>query len=283
MNVQPLALPEVTTDLDQARRDLETCGLCLVGDALSEAEIAEARQRLVEQAAGEAAAGISYHDGGDADGEAAQPNQRVWNLINKGEVFRRIAVSPRALGLVRALLGPDILLSSMTANIARKGGVPMALHTDQGYVPVETPYPMVVDIAWMLVDFTGENGATRVIPGSHRWSRLPEPGRRYDTIAATAPAGTALIFDGRLWHGTGANTTDQARYAVFTYFCRPFVRQQENFSLSISPETFERCSAELKSLLGFQVWHTLGMIEGTRHGTINERPERYSCELRADR
>lgn len=277
-----LRLPEVTTDLEQAGRDLEEHGLCLLGDALSPREVEETRQRLVEQAEGEVANGVPYHDGGAPGDGSRQPNQRIWNLINKGEVFRRIPVSPGTLSLVRALLGPDILLSSMTANIARKGGAPMALHTDQNYVPLETPYPMVADVAWMLVDFTEENGATRVIPGSHRWNRLPEPGERYETVAAAAPAGAALVFDGRLWHGTGANVTDAPRYAVFTYFCRAFVRQQENFSLSISPPVLDHCSPELKSLLGFQVWHTLGMVEGTRHGTINPRPQRFSGELRPD-
>lgn len=279
MNSFPPRLPDVTTDLEQARQDLDVHGLCLLGDALSPAEVAQARQRLIEQAEAEVAHGVSYHDGGQVTGSENQPNQRVWNLINKGELFRDIAVSPRAQSLVRSMLGPDILLSSMTANIARRGGVPMAIHTDQNYVPLETPYPMVADIAWMLVDFTEENGATRVIPGSHRWNRLPEPGKRYETLPATAPAGTALVFDGRLWHGTGANGTEAPRYAVFTYFCRSFVRQQENFSLSVSPEVLEQCSPELKSLLGFQVWHTLGMIEGTPHGTINDRPERFSKEL----
>lgn len=275
-----MGLPDVTEDLDQARRDLDVYGVCLLGDALSAADVAAARQRLIEQAQGEVSNGISYHDGGQPSDTAHQPNQRVWNLINKGELFREIVVSSRALSLVRTLLGPDILVSSMTANIARNGGVPMTIHTDQNYVPPGTPYPMVADIAWMLVDFTEENGATRVIPGSHRWNRLPEPGKHYETIPAVAPAGTALIFDGRLWHGTGANVTNEPRYALFTYFCRSFVRQQENFSLSVSAEVLQHCSPELKSLLGFQVWHTLGMIEGTPHGTIHERPQRFSREMR---
>ncbi len=275
-----MGLPAVTTDLDQARRDLDEYGLALLGDALSPTQLSAAKARLTEQAAGEEAHGAAYHDGsGDPKRPLSGPNQRVWNLINKGEIFREIAVSPDVLALSRHMLGQDILLSSMTANIAKKGGVPMAIHTDQNYVPLETPYPMVCDVAWMLVDFTEDNGATRVVPGSHKWNRLPAPGEKVETIPAVGPAGTALIFDGRLWHGTGANRTDAPRYALFTYFCRAMCRQQENFSLSLAPEVYDQCSEELLSLLGFQVWHTLGMIEGTFHGQIMRRPERFSGEL----
>lgn len=272
-----LRLPEITTDLAQAKRDLDEYGLALLGDALNPDELRAARQRLVEQARGEAEGGNDTRDG-SGDVRRRGPNQRVWNLINKGEIFRNIAVSPRVLELCRHMLGNDILLSSMTANIANKGGVPQAIHTDQDYIPVETTYPMVCDVAWMLVDFTDENGATRVIPGSHRWGRIPQRGHEVETIAATGPAGTALVFDGRLWHGAGANRTDASRHALFTYFCRAFVRQQENLTVSVAPEVIERCSKELLALMGFQVWHTLGMVEGTHHGVINARPTKFVTE-----
>jgi ectoine hydroxylase-related dioxygenase (phytanoyl-CoA dioxygenase family) len=275
-----LDLPPLTDDLDEARAHLDQFGLARLANALTPAQLARARARLEQQAAAEVASEIAYHDGSPDPARWSEgPNQRVWNLINKGEIFREIAVAPNILALSRHMLGDSILLSSMTANIAKQGGAPMGIHTDQNYVPPGTPYPMVCDVAWMLVDFTDDNGATRVVPGSHRWNRLPDPRQPVVTVPATGPAGTALIFDGRLWHGTGANVTAEPRYALFTYFCRAFVRQQENFSLSLSPEAYAACTDELRALLGFQVWHTLGMIEGSRHGTIHARPECYSQEL----
>lgn len=275
-----LSLPPITTDIEEAKRHLDEYGLARLANALSADEVVAVRTRLLDQAAAEVTQGSSYHDGRgkpSADG----PNQRVWNLMNKGEIFHRIPTSPAVLALARYMLGEDILLSSISANIVRKGGEPMIIHTDQDYVPVETPYPAVCDVAWMLDDFTAENGATRVIPGSHKWGKYPQAVEWPPTIAATGPAGTALVFDGRLWHGTGANMTDKDRPGLFTYYCRAFIRQQENFSLSMNPKVLPKLSPELLSLLGFKVWRTLGMVEGSSPHRYHGLPKTFSREMSA--
>lgn len=288
-------LPPIAETDDEARQHLREFGFARIADALSAEELDEARERLVTQARREEEIGHAHYDGwGEAlvaeyapdrlDELPRGPNQRVWNLINKGDIFRRIVVKPRTLGLVKSLLGDsalgdDVLLSSFTANLARNGGAPMRLHSDQGYMPRETPYPAVANIMWMLSDFTEANGATRVVPGSHARPAPRAPANRPDTLAVTGPAGSALIFDGRLWHGTGANETDEPRLGILSYFCRPFIRQQENFTMSLAPEVIERCSEQLLSLLGFKTWGTLGMVEGTRHGYLNPRPRSYVLEL----
>ncbi|HZU73643.1 MAG TPA: phytanoyl-CoA dioxygenase family protein [Acidimicrobiales bacterium] len=247
-----------TTDLARARADLDEHGYCLVEAALSPDEVARMRQRIVELAAAEVADGTDYvYENGS--------NQRVWALLNKGEMFVDLALHPLALELMEHLLGYGFLLSNIDANIAGPGGQPMFLHADQSYVPPPWPwkFPLVANIMWMLDDFTATNGATRVVPGSHLLGHGPDPSAPGETVAACAPAGTALVFDGRLWHQTGANTTaDQRRHGILAYYCRPFMRQQENWFVSLRPEVLEAAPARLRQLLGWENYLSLGMIDG---------------------
>jgi ectoine hydroxylase-related dioxygenase (phytanoyl-CoA dioxygenase family) len=179
-------------------------------------------------------------------------------LPNKGRIFRDLMLHPLVDQAMGRLVGADCLLSSLTANIARPGGTPMYLHNDQGYVDFWTPKPLVANIAWMLDDFTEANGGTRLVPGSH----LVAERRKYaleDTIAAEGAAGAALIFDGRLTHGTGANlTTAEHRHAILSYHCRPFVRQQENYFLGLDPKVRETEREEVLRRMGFGIWAGLG-------------------------
>jgi ectoine hydroxylase-related dioxygenase (phytanoyl-CoA dioxygenase family) len=275
------SLPPIRTDLAAAQRDLDEYGLTRLADATTREEIDEARQRLIAQAAAEDALGISSRDDGRANRAvgAALPNQRVWNLINKGEVFRRIAMNPTAHRLIRHLLGPEFLLFSITANIACKGGQAQNLHGDQVFAPADTPYPLIANCQWMLTDISEENGATRVVPGSHLAERWPAEGEAVATAAATGPAGTIMVWDGRLWHGTGVNTTNNPRHALLAAYCSPFIRQQENYSLSLAPDVMQRCTPELLTLLGFRNWKSLGMVDGSAPGELGSRPQKFSREL----
>ncbi|HZZ86746.1 MAG TPA: phytanoyl-CoA dioxygenase family protein [Caulobacteraceae bacterium] len=258
-------------DLGAARRELDEQGYCIIPGILSRAEIAALKDRLIAQADGERARGVAFHDGGPS-----RPNQRVWMLLNKGRVFRDLMLHPIVGALMGHLLGPDFLVSSFTANIAHPGGEPMTLHTDQGYVGFWTPKPVVANIAWLLDDFTDANGGTRLVPRSHlnqaatpRSSvyapdapvNMPTPD---DTIAAEGPAGAILCFDGRVWHGTGANRTERARHALLSYHCRPFIRQQENLVLGLDPMLRQTERPALLNRLGFATWAGLGRVENPR-------------------
>ena len=263
--------PAPFAGLDGALRQLDLEGYCIIPGVLSRSEVAALKGRLVEQAEGERARGVSFHDGG-----AAKPNQRIWMLMNKGRVFRDLMLHPIVGELMGYLLGADFLVSSYTANIAHPGGEPMVLHTDQGYVGFWTPSPVVANIAWMLDDFSDANGGTRLVPGSHRNEAATPRSSAYapseprnmptldDTIAAEGPAGSILCFDGRVWHGTGANRTDRPRHALLSYHCRPFIRQQENFTLGLDPAIRETERPALLNRLGFATWAGLGRVEAPR-------------------
>ena len=113
-------------------------GYCVVADVLSPTQVAALRQRVIEQGQGEDAAGVAFHD--------SKANQRIWMMVNKGRMFRDLVIHPFVFEMMPHLLDENFILSSLTANIARPGGEPMYLHSDQGYVGFWTPRPVVANI-----------------------------------------------------------------------------------------------------------------------------------------
>src|SRR6202008_699337 len=118
--------------------------------------------------------------------------------------------------MVREVLGPHILVSNFTANIAFPGSGSMRLHSDQALViPPPWNEPWVLNVIWCLDDVHERNGATRYVPGSQRY-------RTFEDVPADAlsksrpfeaPAGSAIVLEGRVWHTSGANRTDVERRA----------------------------------------------------------------------
>jgi ectoine hydroxylase-related dioxygenase (phytanoyl-CoA dioxygenase family) len=117
---------------------------------------------------------------------------------------------------------------------------------------------------WALTDFTEANGATRLVPGSHLADRSPDYGAPYETVAAEMPKGSVLVWHGSLWHGGGANTTDDRRVGIAMNYCAGWIRQQENQQLGIPREVAAGFSPRLRELCGYGVY--CGLI-----GHINKR------------
>lgn len=281
-------LPKPTTDTEVAKSDLAEHGYCFLADALNSQGIEELSNDLRNVCAYEREQGIAQLDGGKGLLAHDGVNQRVWGLFHKGAKFRDLLKHEAVMGIVRSVIGESILLSAHAANIAKEGGAEMKLHTDQWWMPqpvtdstpsimagdfnrkhvpdapASTPRSIaptaVVNVIWMLVDFTRENGATRVVPGSHRLGEYPREGswKESEVQQACAPAGTALLIDGRIWHGTGANIGGEERLAVLTTFCAPQFRQQENFTLSTDRNLIKELDADILELLGFRAWNGYG-------------------------
>jgi Phytanoyl-CoA dioxygenase (PhyH) len=252
-------------DLASAYLDLSRDGFAVVRDVLTPTEVQHVRSRLVEVARAERTAGIDR----DPKWEDGPNNQRVFGLLNKGIEFADLLEHPVALALMAHLLDPLFLMSSLTANITGPGGHPMYLHYDQDYVPGPWPsFPLVANIIWMLDDFTEENGATRCVPGSHhedhaRWTPDVMTQRSAETVAVGGRAGSLVCLDGRVLHQTGANrTVDQLRHGIIAYYCQPWIRQQENASLSILPEVWPTLSSRVRELVGLQMYRGLGCVSG---------------------
>jgi ectoine hydroxylase-related dioxygenase (phytanoyl-CoA dioxygenase family) len=181
--------------------------------------------------------------------------RRLANLVNKGEVFRRAIVLPRMLACVRHVLGPDAKLSSLNARSAdplSDDGQP--LHVDMSALPDERG-DWVCNTVWLLDDFTTENGATRMVPGSHRWGQrpqdvLPDPKAPHpQEILLTGPAGSIAVMNAHLWHGGTANRSSAPRLAMHAFYCRRDKPQQQYQKGLLDADVQAGLSPELRALL----------------------------------
>ncbi len=240
-------------DLDAKKRHLLEHGFCVVPGVLTPAETDEVRARLWQAAEESERLGVPTRQIGLDPNEH---NVRVFYLLERDAIFRELIQHPTAIEFVSALLTDDFLISNFTANIALPGSKSMELHSDQGIV-VPEPWlqPWSVNVIWCLNDVDEENGATRYIPGSHRIqkaSELPENAAA-KTVPFEAPAGSIVVMDGRVWHTSGANVSrSRERALLFGYYSRSFVRQQQNWNASLSPETLEALSPRLRAWLGLE-------------------------------
>lgn len=181
--------------------------------------------------------------------------QRVWNLVNKGELFAKAIQHPRVLTAIEYLLGEDCTLSSFTVNIISPGAPNDSLHIDYPLSAMPTPrpsFPIVANSVWFLDDFTLENGATSCIPGSHRrLEAMPQAGVEYDDkVQIPGPKGSVLIVNGSTWHGSSANHTDGDRVALLGFFCRAFMKPQQDHFKLVSDAIIDRATPTLKRLIG---------------------------------
>jgi hypothetical protein len=256
-----LDIPEATTDLTKAREDLAIYGLCLVSDILTEAEVEALGQRLDKQAQAERALADKAPPG------ALAVQQSISNMVNKGALFLDLVERPIVDELAGFLLGKDFLISSLTAGVFHgPTSEPQQLHRDQGQVPATADFPAACNVFWLLDDFKPERGSTYVVPGSHRWPSAYqiEPPPRSLARQIKAKAGTLFVFDGRIWHGYGANKEGHPRRHLANFLCLPWMRQQENWGVTCLQEVLEEASPKLKRRLGLRTYGTLGMMNGTK-------------------
>ena len=137
---------------------------------------------------------------------------RVYNLLAHGALFEAIPVEPAVLAVVDGVLDPGCLVSSLSSVDIGPGEIAQPIHADDQLLPLPKPHvPTVCNSMWALTDFTEANGATRIIPGSTPRDHSPAYGTHYDSIPAVMAAGSVLVWHGSLWHGGGANLTEERR------------------------------------------------------------------------
>jgi ectoine hydroxylase-related dioxygenase (phytanoyl-CoA dioxygenase family) len=233
---------------DAQKSQLDEQGFLLLEKVITADEADELRRLSMALAEQDRAAGRNY----TYLGEGAQ---RVWNLVNKGEAFERVIQHPRVLAAMEYLLGSDCTLSSFTVNIIKPGARDGGLHIDYPLAAMPKPrpgFPLVANSVWFLDDFTLENGATSCVPGSHRrLEALPEPGAQYDDeTQMTGPKGSVMIINGAVWHGSSTNRTHRERVALLGFFCRAFMKPQQDHLKIVSQAVIDRATPTLRRLLG---------------------------------
>ena len=195
---------------------------------------------------------------------------RVYNLLAHGPLWQDVPVHPRALPIVEGVLDRGCLISSVSSIAIAPGEVVQPIHADDQLHPIPRPHPPTVcNSMWALTDFTEANGATRIIPGSHRFDHSPEYLSEHETIGAEMSAGSILIWDGGLWHGGGANTTDSTRVGIAMNYCAGWIRQQENQQLGIPAAIAATFSPRLRELCGYGMYRGLmGHIDKQSPGEL---------------
>jgi ectoine hydroxylase-related dioxygenase (phytanoyl-CoA dioxygenase family) len=189
--------------------------------------------------------------------------QRIYSVLSRTRVCDRLVDHPRVLAVLDRLLMPNYLLSALQAINIQPGEVAQLPHHDDGFYPIPRPRePLAAATVWAIDDFTADNGATVVIPGSHRWGRRP-PGPDDHALPVVMPAGSCVFFVGTLWHGGGANASTGDRLAVTAQYCEPWLRPMEAFSLSISRDIARTVSDDIRRMLGYSIHPPfVGAVDG---------------------
>jgi ectoine hydroxylase-related dioxygenase (phytanoyl-CoA dioxygenase family) len=233
---------------DEHKRRLDDDGYVVLEGVIGGSLLAGLRERILELFVSEGPqAGSEFRTEAHA--------HRLANLVDKGEVFRHAIATPAVLDGVKHVLGPAMKLSSLNARSAdphSDAGQP--LHVDMAAIPDERGY-WVCNTIWMLDDFTADNGATRMIPGSHKWGTRPQdvladPNAPHpDEILLTGPAGGVVVMNSHLWHGGTANRSGAPRLAMHAFYCRRDKPQQQYQKQLLRPEVQAALTPELRDLL----------------------------------
>jgi ectoine hydroxylase-related dioxygenase (phytanoyl-CoA dioxygenase family) len=207
---------------------------------------------------------------------------RYFDLLNAAPVFRRLPVHEHILPVVQAVLGHDCLLSTYGTVSIGPGEPAQAIHADDILYRLPRPHADIFcNVMIALSDFTEENGATRIVPGSHRWDEYPEirvmpdgeVDDRYPSIAAEMPTGSLCFFLGTTYHGGGANRSSDDRHGITMAYCAGWLRPQENFTVAVAQELAAAFDPDLQALMGWKPGHRGSL------GVIYSHPRHFSGPL----
>ena len=251
-----------TFDAARYAEEIEGQGYTLVPDTLSEDQIRDATRAMLE---------VYEHEREVAEGVETQTEHAlaVHHLFAKHRYFEEFYLNDKVNAVIRLVLGDDMVLTetharSVLPSSGREARHGFQVHVDReafSVLPFEGSshhYPMAINLAWFLVDFTEDNGATVLWPGTHKLNQVPDPDADYSDrlrTRAIGPAGTCVVWDAALWHAaTGRNTSDHLRHSALGFYHRRWIRGTINVEHVIPPEVLARMSPEMHRLIGLDDW-----------------------------
>ena len=195
---------------------------------------------------------------------------RIYNLLAHGETFEKMPVHQNVLPVVEGVLGQGLTISSLSSIAIGPDEKAQPIHSDDQLIPIPKPHPPIIcNTMWAITDFTDQNGATRLVPGTHTKDHSPNPLGSYETIPAEMTRGSVLFWVGSLWHGGGANLTSERRVGVALNYCAGYIRQQENQLMGVPFERLAQFSHRLKELAGLGIYN----------GLLGHIDKRHPCEF----
>ena len=252
-------------EADEVRGRLEQDGYAVVPAVLSPAQV-EAIAADLGRLAAQTPTGRNGFEG--------FATRRIYNLVGKSRLLDPLIAHPLVVTLLEAVLGAECQLSSAIGIQIGPGEKAQALHHDDGLYPVPRPRaPLALSAMWAIDDFREANGATRVVPGSHRWA-AERAGETTPTVAVEMRRGSVLLYLGTLWHGGGANRTDAPRLGVNLLYARGWLRQLENQYLAVPREVAAGLPERLRRLIGYDVQPPfIGYVDGRHPARCLDGPE----------
>jgi ectoine hydroxylase-related dioxygenase (phytanoyl-CoA dioxygenase family) len=195
--------------------------------------------------------------------------RRTGGLIARSPAARELVMHPLVLATADHVLPERTALQLHLTQVISigPGETAQTIHRDQwawDFFPFPTGYDVQCNTIWALTDFTEANGATRVVPGSNSWDdklRIPHE----DTEPAEMRRGSVLLYTGSVYHGGGANQTDEVRRGINVTYCLGWLRQEENQYLSCPPEVARALPLDLLKLMGYRRGaYALGYVDDVR-------------------
>ncbi len=215
-----------------------------------------------------------------------EQTERVYALLAKSPSMAELIEHPLILDIVGAFLPNNFLLSAALAINVHPGETPQPFHIDDGAGGLPVPKPRQtfgISTIWAFDDFTDDNGATEVVPGSHHWESGREP-REDEIRKVTMKAGSVVVFLGTLLHRGGANRSQSVRLGITPQYCAPGLRQIENMVLAVPPDIAGRYSDTVQGLLGYNIIDPgfMGYVDGQHPKKIIDpdyRGRKYRTDL----